>query len=324
MSHSPGSHHLQGAGACRVRSKRTACHLPAHSTSPATTTITIHIPSSMQHLVARTRCVSVSTPRHLPRPRPASSFASPASPRPAATNTTTTSTGSSSSMSAAQQQHPLWQRVLEVYSRAQESGAATKTDTHVQLCQDGGIAFVLRVAAALKAKPKGGTCGNNRCVAVSTPQQLLCSSHSVQHWLAVDTHFLYSHLLYVPPTSQPPRNPFLPYEEELWVQHLSDTHTLLLNKFNVVPHHVLVVTRAYESQQDPLNSRDLEATQQVLSAMPQGGVAFYNCGEHSGRSQPHKHVQVSHRTASTILICAFRFSQESNTSQHLSHTGQHF
>jgi ATP adenylyltransferase/5',5'''-P-1,P-4-tetraphosphate phosphorylase II len=60
------------------------------------------------------------------------------------------------------------------------------------------------------------------------------------------------------------RNPFLPYEEELWVQHLSDSHTLLLNKFNVVPHHVLVVTRQYESQQDALNSRDLAATQQVM------------------------------------------------------------
>ncbi len=31
---------------------------------------------------------------------------------------------------------------------------------------------------------------------------------------------------------------------------------------------------------------------QVLAAMPQGGVAFYNCGEHSGRSQPHKHLQI--------------------------------
>ena len=29
-------------------------------------------------------------------------------------------------------------------------------------------------------------------------------------------------------------NPFLPYEEALWVGHLSPTHTLLLNKFNVV------------------------------------------------------------------------------------------
>jgi hypothetical protein len=31
---------------------------------------------------------------------------------------------------------------------------------------------------------------------------------------------------------------------------------------------------------------------QVLAAMPHGAVAFYNCGEHSGRSQPHKHLQV--------------------------------
>lgn len=26
--------------------------------------------------------------------------------------------------------------------------------------------------------------------------------------------------------------------------------------------------------------------------MPLGGVAFYNCGPESGRSQPHKHMQV--------------------------------
>jgi hypothetical protein len=51
------------------------------------------------------------------------------------------------------------------------------------------------------------------------------------------------------------------------VQHLSGSHTLLLNKFNVVPHHVLVVTRAFESQADPLNSSDLGATQQVCAVV---------------------------------------------------------
>lgn len=51
--------------------------------------------------------------------------------------------------------HPLWQRVLEVYDRAQQSGAATKTDTQIQLFEDGGITFVLRLASALKKKPKG-------------------------------------------------------------------------------------------------------------------------------------------------------------------------
>ena len=61
---------------------------------------------------------------------------------------------------------------------------------------------------------------------------------------------------------------------------------------NLTAQHVLVVTRQFESQADPLNARDLGATMMVLRAMPQGGVAFYNCGEHSGRSQPHKHLQV--------------------------------
>jgi hypothetical protein len=51
--------------------------------------------------------------------------------------------------------HPLWQKVLGVYDRAQQTGAATKTDTKIQLFEDGGVTFVLRVASALKAKPKG-------------------------------------------------------------------------------------------------------------------------------------------------------------------------
>lgn len=60
------------------------------------------------------------------------------------------------------------------------------------------------------------------------------------------------------------RDPFLPYEEALWVAHLSETHTLLLNKFNLLPHHTLVVTRAFEPQSDFLTERDLEATRAVL------------------------------------------------------------
>ena len=46
--------------------------------------------------------------------------------------------------------------------------------------------------------------------------------------------------------------------------HLSETHSLLLNKFNVMPNHVLVVTRKFESQQDPPNCKDLAATVKVL------------------------------------------------------------
>ena len=36
-----------------------------------------------------------------------------------------------------------------------------------------------------------------------------------------------------------PANPFLPYEEDLYVCDLSPTHVCLLNKFNVVDHHFL-------------------------------------------------------------------------------------
>jgi ATP adenylyltransferase/5',5'''-P-1,P-4-tetraphosphate phosphorylase II len=46
--------------------------------------------------------------------------------------------------------------------------------------------------------------------------------------------------------------------------HLSGTHTLLLNKFNIVAHHVLVVTRAFEPQTDPLNLQDFAATWAVV------------------------------------------------------------
>jgi len=63
-------------------------------------------------------------------------------------------------------------------------------------------------------------------------------------------------------------NPFLPYDEELWVQHLSDTHTLLLNKFNLVEHHTIVVTRTFQSQDEPLTEADLAATKTVVDVRP--------------------------------------------------------
>lgn len=59
-------------------------------------------------------------------------------------------------------------------------------------------------------------------------------------------------------------DPFDPPDEALLVDHLSASHMLLLNKFNVVAHHVLIVTRKFEQQTDHLNLQDVEATWQVL------------------------------------------------------------
>jgi ATP adenylyltransferase len=84
-------------------------------------------------------------------------------------------------------------------------------------------------------------------------------------------------------------NPFLPYEEDLFVSDLSETHVCLLNKFNVVEHHLLIVTRTYEEQDELLNFRDFEAM--WLGMAEFDGLAFYNGGTVAGASQPHKHLQ---------------------------------
>lgn len=86
------------------------------------------------------------------------------------------------------------------------------------------------------------------------------------------------------------RDPFLPYEEDLFVADLSDTHVCLLNKYPAVAHHVLLVTRAWEDQQSALRRADFEAAWALLREVD--GIAFYNAGAAAGASQRHKHLQL--------------------------------
>lgn len=153
----------------------------------------------------------------------------------------------------AKQTH-TWRSIVDTYTKAERNGWAYKTDTKTEFLRDPTVdaTVVLRVATALRDKPK----------AESKKQE--------GSW----------------------RNPFLPYDENLWCCDLSDTHVLLLNKFNVVPHHTLVVTKEFKSQEDPLESTDVEALWATLQCYPSGALAFFNSGPHSGKSQPHKHVQV--------------------------------
>lgn len=85
-------------------------------------------------------------------------------------------------------------------------------------------------------------------------------------------------------------NPFRPYDKDLFVADLSDTHVCLLNKFNVLEHHLLIVTRAFEDQESLLNLRDFQALWTCMAEIE--GLAFYNAGEISGASQRHKHLQI--------------------------------
>ena len=85
-------------------------------------------------------------------------------------------------------------------------------------------------------------------------------------------------------------NPFLPYDPELYVGDLPPAHVCLLNKFNVVDHHLLIVTREFEHQETALTPADFAAMWSCLQQID--GLAFYNSGTVAGASQPHKHLQL--------------------------------
>jgi ATP adenylyltransferase len=118
------------------------------------------------------------------------------------------------------------------------------------------------------------------------------------------------------PEAHQSANPFLPpYVPNLYVGELASEdgdHVILvrarglllpgphsrstqLNKYSVVPEHFLLVTREQVSQQSPLFPADLVHTYDLLDAARAAGrpsFAFYNCGDRSGASQHHKHLQV--------------------------------
>lgn len=94
-----------------------------------------------------------------------------------------------------------------------------------------------------------------------------------------------------------------PYHPDLLVEELPK-HTILLNKFCVVPKHFLLVTREFASQNVPPSPDTLTIAYRILqshkalSAQRHDDVAhdkellaFYNCGKVSGASQPHQHMQ---------------------------------
>lgn len=85
-------------------------------------------------------------------------------------------------------------------------------------------------------------------------------------------------------------NPFLPYDPDLFVAEISPTHVALLNKFNVVDHHLLIVTRSFEPQESLLTLEDCAALLTCLAEID--GLGFYNAGPAAGASQRHKHLQL--------------------------------
>ena len=154
------------------------------------------------------------------------------------------------------QSEKLWTGIAQKYEKAQAAQAATITDTSTEILIEFDIPFILKVATVLRDKPKGPKTGDSK---------------AKKEW----------------------RNPFLPPDPDLYICDISSSHSLVLNKFNIVPHHALVITRDFIPQEDPLTAPDFEATWQVMLAMPNGGgLAYFNRGPLSGASQPHKHLQI--------------------------------
>jgi ATP adenylyltransferase len=85
-------------------------------------------------------------------------------------------------------------------------------------------------------------------------------------------------------------NPFLPYDEDLFVTDVSDTHFCLLSKYPAVANHMLLVTRRFEEQMDLLTPRDWRALCICIEEFDV--LAFYNSGAAAGASQRHRHIQL--------------------------------
>jgi ATP adenylyltransferase len=68
----------------------------------------------------------------------------------------------------------------------------------------------------------------------------------------------------------------------------------VLNKFAIVPEHFILATKVYKEQTHLLEEEDLGATYACLQGWRTRGkelFAFFNSGEYSGASQPHRHIQ---------------------------------
>jgi ATP adenylyltransferase len=88
----------------------------------------------------------------------------------------------------------------------------------------------------------------------------------------------------------PESDPFLAPLPELVVGDVGPHHRCLVNRFNVLPLHALVVTREKKPQALPLERSDFAALAACLVDLD--ALAFYNAGRLAGASQDHRHLQL--------------------------------
>ncbi|MDJ0736951.1 MAG: phosphorylase [Nostocaceae cyanobacterium] len=148
----------------------------------------------------------------------------------------------------------FWSRVREQTEYALKCGALLSLPSECEFVEQNGVHFLVRILSNLVRKDKAKQKQDKQ------------------------------------KTSGGEFNPFLPYEEDLFVADISDTHVCILNKYNVVDYHLLIITRAFEEQESLLTLEDFAAMWACLAEFD--GLVFYNSGKIAGASQRHKHLQM--------------------------------
>ncbi|MFP4693942.1 MAG: ATP adenylyltransferase family protein [Halothece sp.] len=149
----------------------------------------------------------------------------------------------------------FWRTVQITTKSATESRALQPIPTEYEIIEDQGIPFLVRILKTLIKKEAE-------------------KEKQAQHKEKTGEDF----------------DPFLPYEKDLFVSEISDTHICLLNKYNVVENHLLIVTREFEAQENLINHADFTALCACLQKV--NGLGFYNSGKDAGASVKHKHLQL--------------------------------
>ena len=152
----------------------------------------------------------------------------------------------------------LWPAIVERERAALAAGALQPIATEESFVEDAGVRFIVRSVSSLAEKGR------------ETPRRAP---------LGAPLH-----------RGADGQNPFLPPDPALTIGEISPTHVGVLNKYPVVAHHLLVVTKRFIPQEEPLDHDDFAAVATCLGEID--GLAFYNAGRDAGASQPHKHLQL--------------------------------
>ncbi|KAH9061312.1 HIT-like domain-containing protein [Lactarius vividus] len=165
-------------------------------------------------------------------------------------------------------QVPIVSAIRPAFEKGKASGDLLFFPSQVHTHKDLGIDFEIRLCPALLQKPP-----------LPTPHfEVAAGDHEKEK--RTDPF-------------KPPYNPNL-YVGELKDEEEGTEYVVLLNKYSVVEEHFLLVTKEFQSQTSPLEPSDLVQAYLLLRAAHKAGkhlFAFYNCGEQSGASQAHKHLQ---------------------------------